>query len=103
MGGLCVVPCGLGCPSYDTGMRRRWSHITLRLAAPRCAAPGRPAVQSTVERLEQLRQQREVVEVAECTFQPKIDRKSDAMMAERAETLKVCVGAGRAYVWCVLG
>ena len=45
--------------------------------------------QSTVERLEHLRQQREEGEVAECTFHPKIDRKSDAMMSERAETLKV--------------
>lgn len=44
---------------------------------------------STVERLEHLRQQREEGEVAECTFHPKIDRKSDAMMSERAETLKV--------------
>ncbi|KAG2497694.1 hypothetical protein HYH03_004431 [Edaphochlamys debaryana] len=44
---------------------------------------------STLERLEQLRSQREAAEVAECTFRPRINKHSDSLMNERAETLKV--------------
>ncbi|KAG2436669.1 hypothetical protein HXX76_006197 [Chlamydomonas incerta] len=50
---------------------------------------GRGMRKSTLERLESLRQQREAAEVAECTFRPRINRASDQLMSERAETLKV--------------
>ncbi len=41
------------------------------------------------ERLDLLREQQKAAEVAECTFKPRINRNSDTLMNERAETLKV--------------
>ncbi|KXZ44639.1 hypothetical protein GPECTOR_64g133 [Gonium pectorale] len=43
---------------------------------------------STQERMDSLRAQREEAELAECTFKPRINKNSDALMTERAETLK---------------
>ncbi len=46
------------------------------------------------ERIEQLRQQRETSELAECTFRPQINKNSDLLMMERAEALKVGLKGG---------
>lgn len=59
---------------------------------------GRGMRKSTLERLESLRQAREAAEVAECTFRPRINKASDQLMSERAETLKAR-RAGDEGVW----
>lgn len=42
----------------------------------------------TLERIAEMRSAREVAEVAECTFRPRINTRSVGMMAERGETLR---------------
>eukprot|EP00201_Polytomella_parva_P004719 CAMPEP_0175073044 /NCGR_PEP_ID=MMETSP0052_2-20121109/20299_1 /TAXON_ID=51329 ORGANISM="Polytomella parva, Strain SAG 63-3" /NCGR_SAMPLE_ID=MMETSP0052_2 /ASSEMBLY_ACC=CAM_ASM_000194 /LENGTH=814 /DNA_ID=CAMNT_0016340721 /DNA_START=84 /DNA_END=2525 /DNA_ORIENTATION=- len=44
---------------------------------------------STADRLETLRRQREMEEISECTFRPRINKTSESLMAQRSETLKI--------------
>lgn len=71
-------------PAISTHARGLWAKEQL----PAWQRLSKPKKTKTEERLEQLRQEKEVAEVKECTFRPKINNRSDRLMSERSETMK---------------
>jgi hypothetical protein len=65
------------------------SSSTLPLPPPPFPPTPTPGKKSkTQERLESLRREKEAAETSECTFQPRINARSDRLMAERTEALR---------------